>query len=443
MNGCDISSSDLILSYKSHIHGLETLIKRFEEVLRRAETAESELIISNRESERKTIEISTLEVTVSKIKIELEKSRKERDEVRSLLELLQREKIRIVEERERERREFEERESKDQREIARLLEEIKKVESERDRVIVEKDKYRREKERFEEEITSERIEFEEKETRIRNEVRKWRKDYEIVVEEKKEIIIELEEIREEKERIVLEFEDERQEWGEKEFKLLEEIQIMEEKFERTEKELIEIRIKLEETTLFLESEREKCTSFSKSTKEFEEQIELLEKSWTETKIREKKQRDELEILHKELRIAIDERERFTLKLSDAQTRIRFLEEAAREEKSEEISKELIQVRAELVRANERLESYLPPHHCRGPKFSIEKVFYCGKVIEDQRVLKEILDTVHAGRSFKPTDELFGGGGSFDSQKTFTVAYHVNGKGPLRFISVPEGGSVRF
>jgi hypothetical protein len=79
---------------------------------------------------------------------------------------------------------------------------------------------------------------------------------------------------------------------------------------------------------------------------------------------------------------------------------------------------------------------------RGEKFSIDKVLYCGKVVENTKVLKEILESANSGKVFKPTDRSCGGE-SVKSQKTFTVAYHVDGKGPLRYISVPEGGSVRF
>ncbi|CZR54058.1 uncharacterized protein PAC_03941 [Phialocephala subalpina] len=439
----DFVSSEIISSYKTHIHGLEALVKLFEELLRRAETAECELINVSKECESKSIEVTTILATLTKIKIDLEKCRRERDEACSIVEQIRREKIRIVEEFERERIEFREKIEKDSREIIRLQEEFKKVEIERDMVCVERDRFRRDNERMREEFDIERLEFIEKETRITNEVRKWRESFECCEEERKIVIISLEEVREEKEKILIEFEAERIEFRERESRNCEEIRIWKEKFECCEKERDTIRIDLTETCTILEKEREKSCSSEKIIRELKEQYEIVKRSLRTANESEEKAHEEAELARKEFRKADHERDEFQAKFFEAQETIIKIREEEKSEREEEVTKELIKCKADLARCTEHLETFLPPVHLRGQKFCIDKVMYCGKLVENPKVLKEIHEAANGGKPFKPTDKSCGGESWPKNSKTFTVAYMVDGKGPLKHISVPEGNNVRF
>ncbi|KAF8848900.1 hypothetical protein BDZ45DRAFT_810416 [Acephala macrosclerotiorum] len=439
----DFAGSEIITSYKTHIHGLESLVKLFEELLHRAETAECELVKISKDCESKRLEIVTILATLTKIKIDLEKCRRERDDACSIVEQLRREKIRIVEEFERERIEFREKIEKDFREITRLQEEYKKVEVERDMVCVEKDRFRRENERIREEFEIERLEFIEKETRITNEVRKWKESFESCEEERKIVIISLEEVREEKEKILIEFESERTEFRERELSIVEEIRLWKEKFECCEKERDTIRIDLTETCTILEKERQKSSSSEKIIRELREQFEIIKRSLKTANESEEKAHEEAENARKEFRKADHERDEFQAKFFEAQETILKIREEEKSDREEEVTKELIKCKADLARCTEHLETFLPPAHLRGQKFCIDKVMYCGKVVENPKVLKEIHDAANGGKPFKPTDKSCGGESWPKNSKTFTVAYLVDGKGPLKHVSVPEGNNVRF
>jgi chromosome segregation ATPase len=437
-----LSGSEVISSYKTHIHGLEALVKLFEELLHRAEKAECELVNVVKECESRSTEVTTITATLTKIKFDLENCRRERDDACSDLEQLRREKHRIVEEFERERIEFQEKESKDSREITRLYEEWKKVEEERDVACTERDRCRRDKERIVEEFEIERIEFREKETRNTREICRWKESFEGCEEERKIACIELDELREEKERIVVEFERERIEFREREAKCSEEICRWKEEFESCEKECDTIRIDLKETCTILEKEREKVSCSTKTIHELREQIEVLKRSWKTATESEEKAHEEAEHARKEARKADHERDEFQAKLFEAQETICKLQEE-RQDRDSECAKDLLKCQSDLAECTQNLETYLPPAHMRSHKFCIDKVIYGGKVLDDEKVLKEIQEAADCGKPFKPTNKSCGGDPGSKNSKTFTVAYMVDGKGPTRYVSVQEGNNVRF
>ena len=439
----EFSDAEIISSYKTHIHGLESLVKLFEALLHRAEKAECELVTVVKECESKSTQVTTIVATLTKIKLDLEKCRRERDDACSDLEQLRREKRRIVEEFERERIEFREAETKNSREITKLREELKRVEEERDVACAERDRCRREKDRVVEEFEMERIEFGEKQTKDMSEICRWRESFERCEEERKIVCIEIEELREEKERIVVEFERERIEFRGKEVESTEEICRWKEEFERCERECDTIRIDLKETCTILEKEREKGCGWTKTIHELREQIEVLKRSWKSATESEEKSHEEAEIARKESRKAEHERDEFQAKLFEAQETICKLEEQCNSDRESECAKELIKCKADLMECTKHLETYLPPPHMRCHKFCIDKAMYCGKVLENPKVLAEIHQAANSGKPFKPTDKSCGGESWPKNCKVFTVAYIVDGKGPMRYVSAPEGTSVRF
>lgn len=439
----EFSGAEIISSYKAHIHGLEGLVKLFEELLRRAEKAEYDLVNVVKECESKSTQVTTIVATLTKIKLDLENCRRERDDACSDLEQLRREKLRIVEEFERERIELRETETKNSREITRLHEEWKRVEEERDVACTERDRCRRDKERAVEEFEMERIEFQEKQTKDTSEICRWRESFERCEEERKIAYIEIEKLREEKERIVVEFESERIEFREREVVSSGEICKWKEEFERCEKECETIRIDVKETCTLLEKEREKGGGWTKTIHELREQIEVLKRSWKTATESEERAYEEAEIARKESRKVEHERDEFQVKLLEAQETICKLEERRASDRDEEYAKELVKCKADLVECTKHLETYLPPPHMRGHKFCIDKAMYCGKVLENQKVLTEIHEAANAGKPFKPTDKSCGGGSWPQNCKVFTVAYMVNGKGPMRYVSAPEGTNIRF
>jgi len=80
---------------------------------------------------------------------------------------------------------------------------------------------------------------------------------------------------------------------------------------------------------------------------------------------------------------------------------------------------------------------------RSKNFCIDKVIYGGKVIDHAKVLKEIQDAADCGKPFKVTTKACGEDPWPKTSKTFTVAYMVDGKGRMRYVSAQEGNSVRF
>ncbi|KAF4628339.1 hypothetical protein G7Y89_g9816 [Cudoniella acicularis] len=397
------TSTEIITSYKSHITGLSSLIILFEELLERAQTTECELAEVKEERESKIVEIVTITAALAKLEIELESCKREREEACSGLEVLKGEKARVVEEFERERVEFREKVRKDEIEIKRLFEELKIVQEERDVAFVERDRFRKEKEKFVEEFKVERVESTEKETKSILEIRKWKEAFE----------------------------------------RLEEIRQWREKFELIEKESETIRVDLKETVILLEKERERFSSSSKTILEFKEQIEVLKRSWKSATESEERSHEEAESARKEARKADHERDEFQAKFFEIQE---FkLREGESHEQTCEDSKLLIKAKADLAEYSARLETYLPPKHLRGRKFCIDKVIYGGKVLDNVKVLQEIQEAAEGGRSLKPTDRSCGAEswGSKTHGKTFTVAYFVDGKGPMRYVSAQEGVSVRF
>ncbi|PMD47696.1 hypothetical protein L207DRAFT_576460 [Hyaloscypha variabilis F] len=439
----EFSGTEIISSYKTHIHGLEALIKLFEALLHRAEKAECELVNVVKECESKSIEVTTIVATLAKIKIDLESCRRERDDACSDLEKLRREKIRIVEEFERERTEFREKESKDSREITRLHEEWKKMEEERDVVCVERDRCRRDKDRIMEEFEMERVEFREKELKFEREISKWKESFECCEEERKTACFGLEELREEKERIVIEFEMERINFRERESKCEREICEWREKFECCEKERDTIRIDLKETCTILEKEREKASCSTKTIHELREQIEGLKRSWKSATESEERAHEEAEIARKESRKADHERDEFQTKLFEAQETICRLQEEEKKCVDSEVAKELLKCQADLAECTRHLETYLPPAHMRGHKFCIDKVVWGGKVLDNAKILQEIQEAADCGKTFKPTTKSCGCDPLPRNSKTFTASYFVDGKGPIRYVSAQEGGNVRF
>jgi len=435
----EFSGSEIISSYKTHIHGLEVLIKLFEELLCRAEKAECELAKVVKECESKSTEVITIVATLTKIKIDLESCRRERDDACSDLEQLRREKIRIVEEFEMERTEFQEKQTKDFREITRLHEEWKRVEEECDVACTERDRCRRDKERIVEEFEMERIEFREKETRDTSEICRWKETFESCEEERKIACIGLDELREEKERIVVEFERERIDFREREAKCSGEICRWKEEFERCEKESNTIQIDLKETCIILEKERETASCSTRTIHELREQIEVLKRSWKTATESEERSHEEAENARTESRKADHERDEIQVKLFEAQETICKLQE----DRESRCSNDLLKCQADLAECTKRLETYLPPAHMRSHKFCIDKVIYDGKVLEDAKVLKEIQDAADCGKPFKPTNKSWGGDSWSKASKTFMVAYMVDGKGPMRYVVTQEGGNVRF
>jgi hypothetical protein len=439
----EFSGSEIISSYKTHIHGLEALVKLFEALLHRAEKAECELINVVKDCESKSIEVTTIIATLTKIKIELENCRRERDDACSSLEKLRREKIRMAEEFEGERIEFREKESKDSREITRLHEEWKKMEEERDIVYVERDRCRRDKDRIVEEFEMERVEFREKEAKSEREICKWKESFESCEEERKSSFIVVDELREEKERIVVEFERERIEFREREAGCEREICKWKEEFECCEKERDTIRIDLKETCTILEKEREKSSCSAKTIHELREQIEVLKRSWKSATESEERAHEEAEIARKESRKADHERDEFQAKLFEAQETICRLQDEIKEGDDSEIAKELLKCRTDLAECHKHLETYLPPTHMRNRKFCIDKVMWGGKVLDNTKILQEIQEVAECGKTFKPTTKSCGGDPLPRNSKTFTVAYMVDGKGPMRYVSAQEGGNIRF
>jgi hypothetical protein len=438
-NCSEFSGSEIISSYKTHIHGLEVLIKLFEELLCRAEKAECELARVVKECESKSTEVITIVATLTKIKIDLESCRRERDDACSDLEQLRREKLRIVEEFEMERIEFQEKLTKESIEITRLHEVWKKVEEECDVACTERDRCRRDKERIVEEFEMERIEFREKETRDTSEICRWKETFESCEEERKIVCIKLDELREEKERIVVEFERERIEFREREAKCSGEICRWKEECERCEKESNSIQIDLKETCIILEKERETASCSTKTIHELREQIEVLKRSWKTATESEERSHEEAEKARAESRKADHERDEIQVKLFEAQETICRLQE----DRDNRCSNDLLKCQADLAECTRCLETYLPPAHMRSHKFCIDKVIYDGKVVDDAKVLKEIQDAADCGKPFKPTNKSCGGDSWSKASKTFMVAYMVDGKGPMRYVATQEGGNVRF
>lgn len=439
----EFSGAEIISSYKTHIHGLEALVELFEALLYRAEKAECELVNVVKECESKSIEVTTIAATLTKIKLDLENCRRERDDTCSSLEQLRREKHRIIEEFERERIEFRETETKNSKEITRLQEEWKRSKEERDVSCAEIERCRRDKERFMEEFEMERIEFREKQTKDTSEICGWRESFETCEEERKKACIEIKKLREEKEMIVVEFERERIEFREREVASSGEICRWKEEFEKCEKQCDTIRIDLKETCSILEKEREKGCGWTKTIHELREQIEVLKHSWKTATESEETAHEEAEIARKESRKAEHERDEFQAKLLEAHETICKLEEQGNSNRDNEYAKELIKCKADLVECTKHLETYLPPPHMRSHKFCVDKAMYCGKVLDNQKVLNEIHEAANSGKSFKPTDKSCGGESWPKNCKIFTVAYTVDGKGPMRYVSVPEGTNVRF
>lgn len=437
------SGAEIISSYKTHIHGLEALVKLFEALLHRAEKAECELVNVSKECESKSTQVTTIVATLTKIKLDLENCRRERDDACSDLEQLRREKHRIVDEFERERIEFRETENKNLREITRLNEDWKKVDKERDVACAERDRCGRDKERAMEEFEMERIEFREQQTKDASEIRRWKESFERCEEEREIAGIEIEKLREEKERIMVEFERERIEFQEREVKSSTETCRWKEEFERCEKDCDTIRIDLTETCTLLEKEREKGCGWTKTIHDLREQSEILKRSWKTATEAEEKAHEEAEMARKEARKVEHERDEIQAKLFEAQETICKLEEQGNSDRDNERAQELIKCKADLVECTKHLETYLPPPHMRGHKFCIDKAMYCGKVLENPKVLKEIHDAANSGKPFKPTDKSCGGESWPKNCKIFTVAYMVNGTGPMRYLSAPEGTNVRF
>lgn len=90
-----------------------------------------------------------------------------------------------------------------------------------------------------------------------------------------------------------------------------------------------------------------------------------------------------------------------------------------------------------------VESFLNrPNRSRG-KFYIEHATYGGKVINDQVVIDKLLSHAVEGKSFRITNEFFGGDPWKGPTKAFTAVYAVNGKGPFRSITQKEAESAKF